>query len=194
MTAAAVIVVIAPDEASLGATIKTVYVHVMFTVTGRIGLTLVGVLGLWALVRNSERVETWAQHLGWIALGAFVIGIITSMISAMATWGGVFWQEPRLMMALQIASVAIIVQVACSWLDHTRLRAVLHMALAVIVTWLISTTGLRIHPANPITNSDATGIQLTFTSLILIGFLTAGWIFWQWERLYTFTENRLTIE
>lgn len=178
----AVIVIFGPDERTLGASIKSVYIHATFSVTGRAGLTLLGILGLIAFIRNAPTVERWAQRIGWVALALFSVGILASMISAAMTWGGVFLDEPRLKTATQIAALTLVVQILCSWMTNTRFRAILHIGLAFAINWLIGITELVMHPANPVMDSNARAIQMTFLTLFILCSIAAGWIVWQWEQ------------
>ncbi|MBZ0298174.1 MAG: hypothetical protein K8J31_00430 [Anaerolineae bacterium] len=175
----ALVVVLAPQEKTLGPGIKSVYVHVAFTWTGMLGLTLTGLLGVGALVTGRPRIQRWGQTLGWVAIALFATGLALSMLAAQINWGGIFWSEPRTTMALQIVSMALIVQILNSWIQPVRVKGVLHILAALFMTWRIMTTELILHPQSPILNSDSISIQLTFATLFLLVVTAAGWLVWR---------------
>lgn len=175
----AAVVVLAPQEKSLGEGIKSVYVHVALTWTGMAGLTLAGLLGIVMLVNQSERLQRWAQALGWVSIALFAGGFVMSMVAAQVNWGGIFWAEPRTTMALQIISVTLIVQVLCSWIQRLRVQALLHIGAALFMTWRIISTELVLHPQSPILNSDSLAIQLTFGAVFLLVVVIACWLVWR---------------
>lgn len=173
---------VAPEERSLGAGIRSVYIHVMFSVSGRIGLTLLGFIGAIVLLSGSLRWYHWAQTLGWVALILFSIGLLSSSFSSRVNWGAVFFEEPRFRMSSQIIALGFIVQILNSWLGNRRnvlrLKGALHAGLALFMTWQILTTELILHPSNPIGTSDSTGIQITFALLLGLMLAVASWAVW----------------
>ncbi len=179
VAAIAVIVLVSPQEATLGAGIKSVYVHVSLTWTGMLGLTLSGLLGIVVLLRQSARLERWAQTLGWAALALFSSGFLMSMLAAQVNWGGVFWAEPRTAMATQIIAVTLIAQILSTWVKQVRLQGLLHLLAVAFMTWRVATTELVLHPQSPIMTSDARPIQLTFAVMFLLVAAAAGWLVWR---------------
>lgn len=176
------LLLVAPEERSLGAGIRSVYVHVMFSVSGRIGLTLLGFIGAFVLLSGSLRWYRWAQTLGWVALILFSIGLLSSSFSSRVNWGAFFLEEPRFRMSAQIIALGFIVQILNSWLGNQRnllrIKGALHAGLSLFMTWQILTTELVLHPRDPIGTSDATGIQITFILLLGLMLLMAGWVVW----------------
>jgi hypothetical protein len=174
----AIIVWLAPDERTLGDGIKSVYVHASLIIGGRIGLTVTGILGAVVLFTGRERLQAWAYRIGWVAWALFFAGVISSMVSATLTWGGVFLGEPRMRTSTQIVALGLIVQILNMWLPNVRWRGFLHLFLAGIMTWTIMVTELVLHPRNPVGTSTATGIQMTFTVLTLMVLAGGAWVIW----------------
>lgn len=179
---AALIVVFSPEERTLGDGIRSVYVHVPFSVVGRLALTLVGLLGAIVLLTRSLRVYRVAQATGWVGLMALGIGFCVSLYSSYDNWGAVYWGEPRTLAVMQSLAVALIALVLNSWSPPLRIRGLLHLLLAAGMTWLLNRAELVLHPENPITTSDATGIQVTFGALILLCLSSAVWMVWRHVR------------
>ena len=176
---AALLVIAAPEEQSLGAGIKVVYVHVALTWTGMFGLTVMGLLGLGVLLSGHETLQRWAQTLGWVALAFFAAGFAMSAWAARINWGAMFWDEPRTQLAANVIALTVIVQIARTWSLPVRLGGLLGMVPAGFMIYSVLTTELVLHPQSPILTSDSRGIQFAFFGLFALFTLAAGLVVWQ---------------
>ncbi|MDX1616907.1 MAG: hypothetical protein R3300_21545 [Candidatus Promineifilaceae bacterium] len=179
---AAIVLLLAPEEQTLGEGIKIVYVHVAFIWTGMVGLIAAGLLGLFVSVSARRQVEAWNRVLGGVALGAFAIGLLLSGPAASMNWGGVFWREPRTLAALQVLAMGMIVQVLILWPLPLRLKGLLHAALVGFMVWSIQSTPLVLHPDDPARASGSLAIRATFFILFALTSLVAGWLVVIWRR------------
>lgn len=173
---AAIILLRAPQEQTLGSGIKSVYVHVALIWTGMAGLLLAGVLGLVTLVSGRHGPESWARLLAWLGLISFAAGLGMSVLAAQVNWGAFFWQEPRTNAALQLLALGLIVQVLNGWPLPVRLKGALRLLLVLFMVWTMSSTPLVLHPGNAARGSGSLPIRLTFVSLFALTSLAAGWI------------------
>ncbi len=169
---------LAPEEATLGQGIKTVYIHVALTWTGMAGFVAAGLLGLLVIATGGQRFAAWMQTLGWVGFGFYAAGVAMSALASKVNWGNVFWQEPRMMAALNGLAVAVIVLAANIWIPWVRLRGLLQAILPVIIFWLTASAPLLLHPRNPITTSDSLGIKLAFGGMFLLTAALAVWVVW----------------
>ncbi len=179
VAAAAVILWLAPEEATLGRGIRSVYVHVALIWVGIAGFMAAGLLGLGLLFTGDERLYPWLRTIGWVGAGFFAAGLAMSAISSQVNWGAVFWQEPRMRSSSTSLAIALIVMAALDWFPWLRLRGALMTAVPLIQFWLNARTNLVLHPDNPIGASDSVGIQATFVELFLLVGLAAGLLVWQ---------------
>ena len=179
VTAVFLILYLAPKEATLGTGIRTVYIHVALTWTGMVGFGLAGLLGLATLVSANKNMARWMQTLGWVAFGFYAAGIAMSAVASKVNWGGVFWQEPRMLAATNSLAVATIILILNMWILLTRLRGLLQTALPIAVAWIIYRAPLVLHPANPIFSSESIGIQAAFISMFLLFAAIAAWLVWR---------------
>ena len=182
---AALIVIFGPDERTLGNGIKSVYVHVPLTVIGRLALTLTGIFGAVALLTARASISRIAQIVGWTGLALLSAGFMVSLYSSYDNWGAIFWDEPRTKAVMQVIALTLIVQVLVSWRPPVRVRGLLHALMTIGMTWLLTNADLVLHPENPITTSNATDIQITFSVLILLCLASATWIVWRSLRTET---------
>lgn len=173
---AAVILLVAPEEKTLGTGIRSVYVHVALTWTGMTGIIVAGFAGLAAAIFNRPRLQSWARTITWVALAAFTAGLFMSIIAAGINWGGVFWREPRTNAVLIILAAGLIVQGLSSWPIDQRIKGLLNFLLAAVFLWLILTTPLVLHPGNAARTSNSFAIRFTFFGLYGLSLLAATWI------------------
>jgi hypothetical protein len=176
---ATIVVIVAPEEQTLGRGIKVVYVHVAFIWTGMVSLLLTGLAGLYVAAANHGPLQAWNRILGWIGLGLFAVGLMLSAPAARMNWGGVYWQEPRTLAALQVVAAGLIVQVLAGWPIPVRLRGLLHTLMALFMVYTIQMTPLVLHPRDPARSSSAAAIRGAFFSLFALASLLAAWILYQ---------------
>lgn len=182
LTAWLVVILLAPEEATLGEGIRIVYVHVALIWAGMAGLILAGGLGGLALWRSRPRVYRWMTVVAWVGLLLFGAGVGTSLIAEVVNWGGIAWNEPRTAANLNLLAVATIAQVAASWIDRPRPAALLNIAVAAAVVWTTVTTELQLHPADPVGGSGSVAIRLTFYGLFALTVLVGAWLIWAVNR------------
>ncbi len=179
LLSAGFILLVAPEERTLGGGITSVYLHVSLIWTGIVALIAAGGLGLLVTIANRVRWAKWAQAAGWVGLGFFAAGFGMSAMAAIVNWGGIFWQEPRNATALNVIAITLIVQAAGALLPPTRWRSLLHAIPAGVLIYGTLVTPLVLHPPGAARNATSLAIQLTFLSLFLLGCLAAVWIIWQ---------------
>ena len=179
VTAVLFLLYLAPEEATLGRGIRSVYIHVALTWTGLAGFALAGLVGLAVLATANERLLRWMQTLGWVAYGFYVGGVAVSALASQVNWGGVFWQEPRMMAAFNSLAVATIIMAANMWVPWARVRGLLQAVIPAAIIWITYNAPLVLHPGNPIFSSEATGIKFAFIGLFLLFAAIAAWIVWR---------------
>lgn len=175
----AVLLLIAPEEATLGTGIRSVYVHVALIWVGLAGFVVAGLLGVGLLVTGHERLYPWLRTIGWIGVAFFAAGLAMSAVSSKVNWGAVFWQEPRMRSSSTSLAIAVIVMVAMEWFPWLRVRGVMMTAVPLLFFWLTSRTQLVLHPNNPIRTSDSLAIQVTFAGLFVLVGLAAALLVWR---------------
>ena len=75
-------------------------------------------------------------------------------------------------------AVATILLIVGAWQPWLRVRGLLSASIIFILLWLNFSAELVLHPQNPITNSDATPIQLTFLLVTILFLGLASWTIW----------------
>jgi hypothetical protein len=170
---AGAIIWISPAEKTLGYTIRWVYLHVALTWTGMTGIVAAGVLGILLLVSGRAGPGRWVASAGMVGLGFFAVGLLTSAFAAGATWGGMFWDEPRTRANLQVLAVGVIISVAAPRLGNVRWQGLLFALLALGMFGLLAAAQLVLHPRSPIFSASSPAIPATFVSLYILSSLAA---------------------
>ena len=111
---------------------------------------------LWRLV--SMALLFWAASLG---LGFPVMKM---------SWGGVLWNEPRLLMSMEIVFLLLLVWVVGLVVENRRVLAFAALAAAAAMVALLLMTSGAFHPDNPIFGSGSPRFIVSFVAL-LVGML-----------------------
>ncbi|NIL99622.1 MAG: hypothetical protein GTN89_01265 [Acidobacteria bacterium] len=168
-----VVVIVAPDERTLGSGIQSVYVHVGLTLAGMTGLILAGVLGLIGLFSSRNRFHAWMLSIGRVGLLLFAAGVAVSLVAAHINWGGVALQEPLLRTSVLLLGVAWIAHLVMPLFSRARWHAVLSLVPALGLAVLVLRAPRVMHPPGAVLPSAPAGMLLTFAGLIVL-FLIAG--------------------
>jgi hypothetical protein len=171
-----VIVWLAPPEKTMGYGIRPVYVHVALIWTGMLGLLMAGLLGLVLTVTNQAKWGGWMQTVGWVSFGFILASLVASIVAQIVNWNGIFWDEPRNQMIVRLVVAYLAVLIANSWLPWPRLRGLVMVVSAGVMLSALRFTPNVLHPEDPIGNSSASGIQVTFLVLGLLSVVAATWI------------------
>ena len=187
IVAAALLVLTAPAERTLGDGIRVVYVHVALTWAGAVGLVAAGLVGGALAFTGREWLRPWMAAVGWVGWGFYLAGFLVSMGAAQVNWGGVnalFWREPRTVGAIQVLAVALIVLVLGGWLRWPRVQGALNAVLAAFVAWSsLGTTTFILHPSAAV-GASSEGVQARFAAVFLLSCLGGAWSVWRLRRAW----------
>ena len=178
----ALIVWVSPDEQTLGAGIRAVYVHVGLTWAGTAVFVITAVLGALVLLTGSWRLHDWMRPAGWVATLVYAGGVGMSMVASKVNWGAVFLQEPRMAAAINALGIALLIQIAANWFPWVRLRGLLHIVFLGLLYWLTFQAPLVLHPRDAISTSSSFGIRATFVALFGLFLAAALMIIWHLRR------------
>jgi hypothetical protein len=180
----AAFLVLAPTERTLGAGIRTVYLHVALIWVGMAGLYLAGLLGAGVLGTGRDSLAAWMEAIAWVSFLTYTLSGLVSLVAQEVNWGGISWREPRTVAMIQIVALALIVRVLSTWFPQVRLQALLNLLVAAILFWLSRTVSLQLHPENAVGSTSAQAIRLSFFGLTALFALVAAWlaVYWQANR------------
>lgn len=161
----AAILSIPPDE-KLGTMVRFVMFHGASTWVNMGTFTLAGAFGIAYLlgVRGALR---WGQAFWWIALPHWTVNTILGILSMKFIWGGILWDEPRLIMTFGLLAASIVVLTISLIFDHPKIPAALDALLAAALWYLVLVLPNLFHPDSPVFNSDSKVYIYAFLGMVV---------------------------
>ena len=170
-----IVLIISPEERTLGTGIKPVYLHVSLTWTGMVLLLFSGIIGLLVAITAKENLAIWLSLIFSTAFGLYGTGFLVSMYASYINWGSVPVGEPQALTTLNILVVSTVSWILMKWVYPIRVRALLSAVPVVFMAWSVKSSRMALHPDNPV-NSSPAGIKNTFYIMFFLAILLAVWI------------------
>lgn len=165
LVVAAVLLYLAPAEQTLGQKVKLIYFHGMLSNASLYAIYAAGLLGAAHLIFNKTTPGLWSWQVGMISVVTWVIAFALSLVAMQVAWGGLFWSEPRTVVALFIVVLGVGKEIL-TLNGGTKLKAAANLVFAAAVLALRLNLGRVMHPDNPIGAADSLAIRL-FPALLL---------------------------
>ncbi len=163
-----------PEETSLGANVRYVYLHGAWVLAAEIALILAGVTGFLALLNNRPVFYRWSTALGRSGLVFWVTYLPLSLLAMQTNWNGLFLAEPRFGLALTFAMVGILLQTGLWLINRPPYTAAANTLFIITLRYAFSNAAYVMHPPpSPIFNSGLTGVISFFVILNLLTLLAA---------------------
>ncbi len=178
------VLVLIPGESTLGPAVKYVYLHVAFSFTGTLGFGLMAVTGIAVLGTGKQALLNLILSLGWVSTGAYITGVLISMISASISWGSVSLSEPYMIMSIQVILAAMVVQISYYLIPWLKMKALMSIIPITFLLWLTNTTRLVLHPSSPIRDSSSSGIKISFALVFFPCLIFSGYLVYLLFRFY----------
>lgn len=160
LVVAVVLAFLAPSEQTLGSALKLVFMHAALMWVSFFMFSLGAILSLIYLIGGRKYIFFWGQaSLGTAMILLFATGVLGT-ITAKITWGGIFWQEPRMAMLGKMLLVSVFVLILSRLISSTKILAVVQIVLVGAVWWLLLSTQKIIHPNSPIFSSRDISIKI----------------------------------
>lgn len=169
LTAGALLI---PADKTLGPATRWVFVHGAVTWTGILTALGAGAIALFLLLSRpgGGRIGLTLWRLVSIALLFWVASLGLGFPVMKMSWGGVLWNEPRLLMSMEIVFLLLVVWVVGLLVENRRVLAFAALAAAVAMVALLLMTSGAFHPDNPIFGSGSPRFIVSFAAL-LVGML-----------------------
>jgi ABC-type Na+ efflux pump permease subunit len=109
-----------------------------------------------------------------------------SLYVMQANWNGLYLDEPRFRIPLNLAIVGVLLQVGLSFIPDAGRTSLANIAYAAALFASMNSAQAVLHPESPIFRSDAQDIQVFFVVMLILLVLAVwqlalGWL--QWERM-----------
>ncbi len=165
MIAIALLALFGPEEKSLGANVRIVYLHGAWVLTAELAFLAAGIAGLVALLTRRERLHQWSAALGRIGVIFWVTYLPLSLWAMESNWNGLFLAEPRFRLAAIFAVTGVLLQVGLWLINVNWITSLANIIFIVVLRVVFSTAQYVMHPPpSPIFNSG---------SFVIIGFFLA---------------------
>src|SRR5512141_662227 len=117
----ALLALLGPEEKSLGANVRIVYLHGAWVLTAELAFIAAGLAGLIALSTRRNDFHHWSAALGRTGIVFWITYLPLSLWAMQSNWNGLFLAEPRFRLAMTFAIVGVLMQaglwiVSLGWL------------------------------------------------------------------------------
>jgi hypothetical protein len=174
----ALLALFGPEEKSLGASVRIVYLHGAWVLAAELAFLAAGLAGLIGLIARHDILHKWSAAFGRTGIIFWVTYLPLSLWAMQSNWNGLFLSEPRFRLAAIFAVTGILLQ-AGLWLINTDwITSLANLIFIVVLRVVFATAENVMHPPpSPIFNSGNYVIigfflGLVFLSLVAAYFLT----------------------
>ena len=177
---------IAPLEKTLGTNARFVYFHGAWVWAGMLGFLIAAIIGLLAIALQRANLHHWSQAWGRVGIIFWVLFLPMSLAAMQLNWGGLFLDEPRWQIPLNLAVIGVLLQIGLSFFPVLWTSVGNLLFGLIFFIWMRGTDAV-LHPDSPIFNSEARNIQFFFFGLVVLlacaaYFLARGLLLWQSQR------------
>lgn len=170
----ALLALFGPEERSLGANVRIVYLHGAWVLAAELAFVAAGVAGLVALVTRRAVFHRWSAALGRTGIFFWVTYLPLSLWAMQSNWNGLFLAEPRFRLAAIFAVTGVLLQVGLWLIDTDGITSAANILYIVVLRLVFATTENVMHPPpSPIFSSGNYVIIGFFLALILLTLLAA---------------------
>lgn len=154
-----------PPDARLGTMVRFVMFHGASTWVNMGTFTLAGIFGI-AYVLGVGGALRWAEALRWFSLPLWAVNTVLGIVSMQLLWGGILWNEPRLLMTFGILAAAIVILALQLVFDQPRVPAALDALLAGALWYLVLVLPNLFHPDSPVFSSGDPAYIVGFFGMV----------------------------
>jgi hypothetical protein len=168
------VLIIAPEEKTLGLGIKPVYLHVSLTWAGMLLLAISVILGLIVLLGGKSKNSVWLDRVlnsGFVFYG---FGFVVSMYASMINWGGVPFNEPAVRQAMSFLLIGVVLWLFSKWIGGIRFRGGIGLLAAGMLLMATESSQSILHPESPV-NSSPLSIKSTFYIMFGLAIFLSIW-------------------
>jgi hypothetical protein len=170
----AALTAIGPQERSLGANVRIVYLHGAWVLTAEAALGFSALAGLLGILFRRERMHQWSAALGRTGLFFWVTYLPLSLWAMQANWNGLFLSEPRFRIAVVFAVTGVLLQVGLTLLARPVFTSLFNVLFFVALRIGLLQAAYVMHPPpSPIFSSGIISLELFFIGIIFLTMLAA---------------------
>jgi hypothetical protein len=172
-----------PEEKSLGANVRIVYLHGAWVLTAIVALAAAGLSGLAGLITRRQGWHRWSQALGRTGMLFWITYLPLSLWAMQTNWNGLYLSEPRWRIAAIFAVTGLLLQAGLALIGLPALTSGANLVFVIALGVALQNVDTVLHPPpSPIFNSGNWHIEFFFIGLNLITLLAAWLIADLWYR------------
>jgi hypothetical protein len=170
----ALLALLGPEEKSLGASVRIVYLHGAWVLAAELAFVAAGLAGLVALSARRATLHKWSAALGRTGIIFWVTYLPMSLWAMQSNWNGLFLAEPRFRLAAIFAVTGVLLQLGLWLINMDWVTSLANLVFIVVLRAVFSTAENIMHPPpSPIFNSGNYVIIGFFLALVLLALLAA---------------------
>jgi hypothetical protein len=170
----ALLALLGPEEKSLGASVRIVYLHGAWVLAAELAFIAAGLAGLVALITRRGAFHEWSAALGRTGIVFWVTYLPLSLWAMQSNWNGLFLSEPRFRLAAIFAVTGVLLQVGLWLINMDWITSLANIIFIIVLRLVFSTADNIMHPPpSPIFNSGNYVIIGFFIALILLTLIAA---------------------
>ena len=173
----AIVTLFGPEEATLGPSVRLVYLHGAWVMTAEFLFILAALTGLVALITRKDALHRWSAALGRSGIFYWITYLPLSMLAMQANWNGLFLAEPRFRFALTFAIVGLLLQIGLWIININWLTATANIIFVIVLRYTFATAENIMHPPpSPIFKSGNWTIIGFFVGLNILAWISSYFI------------------
>jgi hypothetical protein len=170
----ALLALFGPEEKSLGANVRIVYLHGVWVLTAELAFVAAALAGLMALFSKRDTFYQWSAALGRTGIFFWLTYLPLSLWAMESNWNGLFLSEPRFRLAVIFAVTGVLLQAGLWFINTNWITSIANILFIIILRVVFSTAQNIMHPPpSPILNSGNYVIIGYFFGLNLLAWLAA---------------------
>src|SRR5512144_3224400 len=146
LIAIALLALLGPEEKSLGANVRIVYLHGAWVMTAELAFLAAGLIGLIALISRRSVFHQWAAALGRTGILFWVTYLPLSLWAMQANWNGLFLAEPRFRLAVIFAVTGVLLQLGLWIINVDWVTSLANLTYILVLRVIFATAENVMHP------------------------------------------------
>ncbi len=168
----ALLTLFGPEERSLGANVRIVYLHGAWVLAAEVAFIAAALAGLLGLILLKEIFHAWSAALGRTGIVFWLTYLPLSLFAMQANWNGLFLAEPRFRIAMIFAVTGVLLQLGLLLFNISWLTSFANILYIITLRVVFATAQNVMHPPpSPIFNSGLWNIILFFVGLNILAWV-----------------------
>ncbi len=168
-------------EASLGHLIKLVFVHASLIQISLALLFINSLISIAAFFWKKEKLTALVKILMHFSVWGWALAYLGSVWVTQAAWGAIDWDEPRFLASTQLLFLLLPYWGLNLIINFDWLLKFTSFGMGIFAQFLIRLAPVRIHPENPLGQSESWLMQWGFASVF---FLLSLWFLFSIYSIY----------